>query len=333
MSVLAKECERIATQAYAKDKLAAKLGALSAIPDASYADYMAAAAKVLPPDTTVKRTLQSFGEGVIEFANECNSPVANGIPTGFYAYDHLTNGLHAGDLTIIGARPGVGKSSLAVSIGVNVARAGEGVAMFSLEMPTTQVIARAICSEARVDLLKVRAKSFTKEEQYRIVNASAHHETLPMFVDDTATIRLHEIAAKVKAKQADTPIKVVIIDYLQLVRGESNSPQFREQDVSTISRGLKAMAKELSVAVIALSQLNRGIEQREDKTPRLSDLRESGAIEQDADNIAFIHRTEQSGAAADIILAKQRNGPTGVVTVGFEKQYTRFCNLHGGTGG
>lgn len=330
MSALAKECERMTSQAFAKDKLTAKLGALSANPNASYADYMAAASSVLPADTSVKRTLQSFEQGVIEFNHECNSPVASGIPTGFIAYDHLTNGLHAGDLTIIGARPGVGKTSLAVCIGVNVARAGEGVAIFSMEMPTTQLIARAICSEARVDLLKVRAKSFTEQERARIITASGHHEKLPIFVDDTATIRVHEIVAKVRAKQAVTPIKVVILDYLQLIRGDSNSAQFREQDVSMISRGLKAMAKELNVAVIALSQLNRGIENRDDKKPRLSDLRESGAIEQDADNIAFIHRTEQHGAAADIILAKQRNGPTGVVSVGFEEQYTRFCNLHGG---
>lgn len=330
MSALAKECERLASQAFAKDKLAAKLGALSANPNATYADYAAAAASVLPPDTSIKRELQSFQQGVIEFTNECNSPVASGIPTGFIAYDHLTNGLHAGDLTIIGARPGVGKTSLAVSIGVNVSKAGNGVALFSMEMPTTQVIARAICSEARVDLLKVRAKSFTAEEQYRIIKASGRNSKLPFFVDDTATIRVHEIAAKVKAKQADTPINVVILDYLQLIKGDSASPQFREQDVSMISRGLKAMAKELNVAVIALSQLNRGIENREDKKPRLSDLRESGAIEQDADNIAFIHRTEQHGASADIILAKQRNGPTGIVSVGFEEQYTRFCNLHGG---
>lgn len=329
MSLLAKECERLAAQMFAKDKLAPKLGSLS-LTDATYADYIAAAASVLPPDTSIKRELQSFQQGVIEFNHECNSPVASGIPTGFIAYDHLTNGLHAGDLTIIGARPGVGKTSLAVSIGVNVAKAGEGVALFSMEMPTTQVIARAICSEARVDLLKVRAKSFTREEQYRIVKASGHYEKLPFFIDDTATIRAHEIAAKVRAKQAATPIRVVILDYLQLIKGESNSPQFREQDVSMISRGLKAMAKELNVAVIALSQLNRGVESRDDKKPRLSDLRESGAIEQDADNIAFIHRTEQHGAAADIILAKQRNGPTGIVSVGFEEQYTRFCNLHGG---
>lgn len=330
MSALAKECERMAANSFAKDKLTAKLVALSANPNATYAEYMAAASSVLPVDTSIKRELQSFEQGVIEFNHECNSPVASGIPTGFIAYDHLTNGLHAGDLTIIGARPGVGKTSLAVSIGVNVAKTGEGVALFSMEMPTTQVIARAICSEARVDLLKVRAKSFTREEQYRIVKASGHHEKLPFFIDDTATIRAHEIAAKVRAKQAVTPIKVVILDYLQLIKGESNSPQFREQDVSMISRGLKAMAKELNVAVIALSQLNRGVENRDDKKPRLSDLRESGAIEQDADNIAFIHRTEQHGAAADIILAKQRNGPTGIVSVGFEEQYTRFCNLHGG---
>lgn len=330
MSALAKECERMAAQAFAKDKLAAKLGALSAVPNATYADYAAAASSVLPPDTSVKRTLQSFQDAVIEFNNECDSPLASGIPTGFIAYDHLTNGLHAGDLTIIGARPGVGKSSLAISIAVNVAKRGDGVAIFSMEMPTSQLIARAICSEARVDLLKVRAKSFTEQERASIITASGRNEKLPMHIDDTAIIRVHEIAAKVRAKQAATPIKVVILDYLQLIRGDSNSAQFREQDVSMISRGLKAMAKELNVAVIALSQLNRGIENRDDKKPRLSDLRESGAIEQDADNIAFIHRTEQHGAAADIILAKQRNGPTGVITVGFEEQYTRFCNLHGG---
>ena len=285
-----------------------------------------------------------------------------GMSTGFTRYDNITAGLHDGDLTIIAARPGMGKTSFVLNVAANVAQPrgreltsdpntrwedpGHGVIVFSLEMPREQLANRMICSEGRVDVGRVRKGLLSQQDWGKLTQAAAHLGVLPIWIDDSPGLSLLELRAKVRRLQAeyDEPAKdgrpgkrigVVIIDYLQLMRGRENA-QSREQEISEISRGLKGLAKELKLSVIALSQLNRQVETRSEKSkrPQLSDLRESGAIEQDADNICFIYRDDYYNKeastepnVAELIIAKQRNGPTGTAKVRFDKEYTRFDNL------
>lgn len=285
-----------------------------------------------------------------------------GISTGFDRYDALTAGLHGGDLTIIGARPGLGKTSLALNIAVSVAAPrnvpdgdggsrtapGYGVAVFSLEMPRKQLTSRVLCSEARVDLQKMRGGhgGLTQNDWAMLSQVAGFVGGLPIWIDDTPALTLLDLRGKVRRMQAEynrvdadgrpRRVGLVVIDYLQLMKGRDGA-QSREQEVSEISRGLKALAKELDVPVIALAQLNRKCEERSDKRPQISDLRETGAIEQDADNIAFIYRDDyytreksEVPNVAELILAKQRNGPTGTAMLRFDHQYTRFDNLADG---
>lgn len=290
-----------------------------------------------------------------------------GIPTRYVDLDKKMAGLHRGDLLIIAARPGMGKTSFVLNLAVNVAqpqlvsvpgpnedgygaqnaeKPGYGVAVFSLEMPKEQVAARMVCCEARVDLGKLRQGRLTQEDWANLTSAASTLANLPVWIDDTPAISILELRAKVRRLQADYLRKYgkeedapglgcVIIDYLQLMQGRKGVNS-REQEISEISRGLKQLAKELKVPVIALSQLNRGVETRggKDKRPMLSDLRESGAIEQDADTIVFIYRDEyynhdttEHRGIAELIIAKQRNGPTGTVRTRFVAAYTRFENL------
>ncbi|WP_438015601.1 replicative DNA helicase [Sorangium sp. So ce315] len=289
-----------------------------------------------------------------------------GISTGYEKLDAKTAGLHDGDLTIVAARPGMGKTSFVLNLAVNVAspRAvsspgpdemghgverhdpGFGAAVFSLEMPREQLATRMVCSEGRVDVGKLRQGFLQPDDWRRLTEAASFLSTLPVWIDDTPAITLLELRAKVRRIQAeyDRPpsngsagrrVGLVVIDYLQLMKGR-DGVNSREQEISEISRGLKQLAKELKVAVIALSQLNRAVETRttKDKRPQLSDLRESGAIEQDADNIIFIYRDEYYNAEttnqkgiAELIVAKQRNGPTGKVLTRFTSSCTRFDNL------
>lgn len=284
-----------------------------------------------------------------------------GVSTGFERYDRKTAGLHDGDLTIVAARPGMGKTSFVLNVAVNVASPknreaaqsgekledeGTGVAVFSLEMPREQLANRMVCSEARVDVSKLRTGFLDRTDWEKLTRAASFLTSLPIWIDDSPSLSLLELRAKVRRLQAeydrtdDTGRKVrkvglVIIDYLQLMRGRDGASS-REQEISEISRGLKGLAKELSVPVIALSQLNRAVETRSDKSkrPMISDLRESGAIEQDADNICFIYRDDYYNKEdsperniAELIIAKQRNGPTGTCKVRFEHAYTRFDNL------
>ncbi|WP_437672823.1 replicative DNA helicase [Sorangium sp. So ce131] len=289
-----------------------------------------------------------------------------GISTGYEKLDAKTAGLHDGDLSIIAARPGMGKTSFVLNLAVNVAsprtvsspgpdEAGHGVerhepgfgaAIFSLEMPREQLATRMVCCEGRVDLGRLRQGFLQPDDWRRLTEAASFLSTLPIWVDDTPAITLLELRAKVRRIQAeyDRPpangsagrrVGLVVIDYLQLMKGR-DGVNSREQEISEISRGLKQLAKELKVAVIALSQLNRAVETRttKDKRPQLSDLRESGAIEQDADNIMFIYRDEYYNpettnhkGIAEIIVAKQRNGPTGKVLTRFTASCTRFDNL------
>lgn len=288
-----------------------------------------------------------------------------GIATGYEKLDAKTAGLHDGDLTIVAARPGMGKTSLVLNVGVNVASPrlapwaeaypdehpkkwlhGHGVAIFSLEMPREQLATRMLCSEGRVDLGRVRQGFLQPDDWRRMTEAAGFLSSLPIWIDDTPSLGLIELRAKVRRIQAEynrpatetSPerrVGLVVVDYLQLMKGR-DGVNSREQEIGEISRGLKQLAKELRVPVIALSQLNRAVEVRstKDKRPQLSDLRESGAIEQDADNIIFIYRDEyynpettDAKGIAELIIAKQRNGPTGKVLVRFAASCTRFDNL------
>ena len=284
-----------------------------------------------------------------------------GVPSGFDRYDRQTAGLHEGDLTIVAARPGMGKTSFVLNVAANVAKPkhnelandpnqrwdepGVGVVVFSLEMPREQLANRMVCSEAKVDVSKMRTGFLGPSDWSKLTQAASLLGGLPIWIDDSPGLGLLELRAKVRRLQSEfdqrdesgrkvRKIGLVIIDYLQLMRGREGAAS-REQEISEISRGLKGLAKELEVPVIALSQLNRAVETRSEKSkrPMISDLRESGAIEQDADNIVFIYRDDYYNREspeqniAELIIAKQRNGPTGTVKVRFEKQWTRFDNL------
>ena len=261
--------------------------------------------------------------------------LVTGVPTGFKDFDKLTAGLQPSELIIVAGRPSMGKTAFALNIAANAAlNAGIGVAVFSLEMAREQLVLRMLCSEARVDNSKVRAGYLGERDFPKLANAAGKlHEAL-IYVDDTPAISVLELRAKTRRliRDRDKKVGLVIVDYLQLMRGMGNASN-REQEISEISRSLKALAKELRVPVIALSQLNRRVEDRGDRRPMMADLRESGAIEQDADVIAFIYRDEvyntksSDKGIAEIIVAKQRNGPIGTVNLAFLNEYTRFEDL------
>jgi len=255
-----------------------------------------------------------------------------GVTTGFRDLDELLLGLHASDLLILAARPAMGKTTFAMNIGANAAlKGGAAVAVFSLEMSKEQLALRLLSSEARVGLKELRSGMIKDSDWPRLTEAARKLSASRIYVDDTPALSLPDLRAKCRRLKMEDHCDIILVDYLQLMRSGRNI-ESREQEISEISRGLKALAKELSVPVIALSQLNRSLEQRGDKRPILSDLRESGAIEQDADVIMFIYRDEvyhpdtEDKNAAEIIIGKQRNGPTGTVRLRFFGQYTRFDN-------
>ncbi len=256
-----------------------------------------------------------------------------GCPTGFDKLDKMTAGMHPGDLIIVAGRPGMGKTSFALNVGINAAVARKrATAVFSLEMPKEQLVKRMLCSEARVDGTRMRTGQLTRDDWPKLAASAGMLSELPVWIDDTPAISVLELRAKARRLQSEAGLGVIIVDYLQLMRSGSRNDS-REQEISEISRNLKALAKELSIPIIALSQLNRGVESRTDKRPQLSDLRESGAIEQDADTIWFVYRDEvynkesEDRGVAEIIVGKQRAGPTGTVRVRFFNDYTRFDNL------
>jgi replicative DNA helicase len=264
-----------------------------------------------------------------------NRSLVTGVATGFTHIDNLTSGLQKSDLIILAARPSMGKTALALNIARNAAvDANIPVAIFSLEMSKEQLSLRMLCAEARIDSSRLRGGFFSMEDWHRLTDAAGILSESPIFIDDSPSLSAMDIRAKARRLKLDKNIGLVIIDYLQLMQGRRTAER-RDLEISEISRALKALAKELDLPVLALSQLNRMLEQRTDKRPRLSDLRESGALEQDADVVAFIYRDEvynreddnQSKGVAEIILAKQRNGPTGDVNLTFLNSYTRFENL------
>ena len=264
-----------------------------------------------------------------------NKQHITGLPTGFARLDHMTAGMHPGDLIIIAGRPGMGKTSFALNVALNACRMRKASAVvFSLEMPKEQLASRLLCSEAKVDAGKLRTGHLQRDDWPKLTTAAGTLSDLQMYLDDTPGLSLMELRAKTRRLKAEHNLGLIVIDYLQLMRAGTKTDS-REQEISEISRSLKGMAKELGLPVIALSQLNRGVESRgnKDKRPQLSDLRESGAIEQDADTIWFIYRDEvynpesTEKGIAEIIVGKQRAGATGTVKCVFQREYTRFDNL------
>jgi replicative DNA helicase len=260
-----------------------------------------------------------------------------GTPTGFTDLDRKTAGWQEGDLIILAARPAMGKTAFALNLAANAGRDGKStVALFSLEMPTNQLAARMLACDARVDSERMRSGNLVDGDIDRLLVSVRRMNAMSIQIDDTPGATVMEIRSKCRRLASDRslpPLGLVIIDYLQLMKGKA-SANSREQEISDISRNLKTLAKELKIPVIALSQLNRGVESRPNKRPMMSDLRESGAIEQDADIIMFVYRdeyynedTEEEGIT-EIIIGKQRNGPIGTVKLRFFKQWSRFVNLH-----
>jgi len=262
-----------------------------------------------------------------------------GTPSGFYDLDEMTAGFQKSDFIVIAGRPSMGKTSFAMNIAENVAvhmkpAERQAIAVFSLEMSKESLVQRLMCAVARVDIHKIRRGYASNEEYKKLQNAAAQLHEAPIYIDDTAAMSILEMRAKSRRLVSEVPLGMIVIDYLQLIRGPESSEN-RQQEISAISRSLKALAKELQVPVVALSQLSRAVETRGgSKRPVLSDLRESGAIEQDADVVIFVYRPEvyetdpaNRDGKAEIIIAKQRNGPTGSIDLAFLSECTRFESL------
>ena len=283
--------------------------------------------------TVMKDALRTVIEHV-QSAFESKASVT-GTSTGFIDLDRKTSGLQGGDLIVLAGRPGMGKTAFALNLASNAAiHSKVAVAVFSLEMPTRQLAARLLACEARVDSEKMRSGSLAEGDIDSLLNAVRSMNDWSIHIDDTPGASVMEIRSKCRRLASDKslpPLGLVVIDYLQLMRGRSN--RSREQEISEMSRSLKSLAKELDVPIIALSQLNRGVESRPNKRPMMSDLRESGAIEQDADIIMFVYRDEyydensEDRGLCEVIISKQRNGPIGTTKLKFFKEWSRFDNF------
>jgi len=256
-----------------------------------------------------------------------------GVETGFTDFDSLTAGLHASDLIVVAGRPSMGKSAFIASIAEHAGVIRKiPILIFSLEMSKEQLVQRMLCSHARVNAHSVRTGFLSQSDWPRLTNAAGKLSEAPIFIDDSAALSVLELRAKARRLKSQHNIQLITVDYLQLMQGLSGAEN-RQQEISEISRSLKALARELNVPVIAVSQLSRAVETRQDHRPQLSDLRESGAIEQDADVVALLLRedyynpTPENRGIAEIIMAKQRNGPVGSVKLTFIKEYARFENL------
>lgn len=277
--------------------------------------------------------LRDVHENLIEISKQKDG--LSGVATGFKGIDRLTNGLQKGDLIILAARPSVGKTAFALNLAQNAAHISNvPVAIFSLEMGADQLVKRMLSAAGRIDGAKLRDGRLSDEDWLRYSKASATLSKDEIYIDDTPNLKVIEIASKCRKLQREHGLGLVVIDYLQLISGPDNSRESRQLEVSEISRSLKGLARELKVPVVALSQLSRAVEQRHDKRPIMSDLRESGAIEQDADIVAFLHRDDYYNAEdsehpgeVEVIFGKHRNGATGVVILTFEKDYNKFLNL------
>jgi replicative DNA helicase len=279
--------------------------------------------------TTMKQEMSA----AFDYIEKVQSGAITGARTGFEEFDRLTGGLDAGELIVLAARPSMGKTALALNMARNHAVADGGcVAFFSLEMTKRELVMRLLLGEARIDSSRFRNGMLGERDFRQLTRAATQLESQKLFFDDSMAVTVSDIAAKARRLHREQKLSLIVLDYIQLVQGRS-SEERREQQVADISRSLKLLAKDLGVPVLALSQLNRGPEARTDKRPMLADLRESGAIEQDADKVLFIYRDdvydEESPDAgkAEVIIAKQRNGPTGTVKLHFAREYGRFDNL------
>lgn len=278
-------------------------------------------AETLGPTLDEIESASRRGEGMI------------GVPTGFVDLDALTHGLHPGQMIVIAARPAIGKSTLGIDI-VRSASIRHGLAsvVFSLEMSRSEITMRLLSAQAQIALSRLRSGAVSNEEWQKLATVTSEISNSPLFIDDSPNMSLMEIRAKCRRLKQQHDLKLVVIDYLQLM-SSGKRVESRQQEVSEFSRSLKLLAKELEVPVIAISQLNRGPEQRTDKKPAMSDLRESGSIEQDADMVILLHREDAyekespRAGEADLIVAKHRNGPTDTIVVSFQGQYARFSNM------
>ena len=263
-----------------------------------------------------------------------NGGTVAGISTGFVDLDQKTAGLHPSDLVIVGARPAMGKTAFGLNLIQNAAvKGGKTCAVFNLEMSKKQIVNRMLACEAGVSMEHIRSGNMTDQDWEKLVEALGPLSEAPIYIDDTGGITFSEVRSKCRKLKIEHGLDLVMIDYLQLMSGSGRAGDNRQQEISEISRGLKMMARELDVPVIALSQLSRTLESRADHRPMMSDLRESGAIEQDADVIIFLYRDEyyhpdsEDKNIAEVIIGKQRNGPVGTVKLRYDGEYTRFSNL------
>ena len=282
--------------------------------------------------TAIKDVLAESLQKIEELYNKKGN--ITGISTGFSDLDNITAGLQNSDLIIVAARPAMGKSAFAINIATNAAvKSNVPVAIFNLEMSKEQVGNRILCSEAMIDSNKVRTGQLGDDDWVKLANTIGNLSEAPIYIDDTPGISIMEIRAKCRKLKLEKDIGLIVIDYLQLIQGTNGKNSSREQEISEISRSLKIIAKELNVPVIALSQLARATEKRDDKRPMLSDLRESGAIEQDADIVMFLYRDDyynkesEKRNIAEVIIAKHRGGSTGTVKLLWMGNYTKFVNL------
>jgi replicative DNA helicase len=294
-----------------------------------------------------KQGFQSMDTLVVDLLDRVQEMADNpndvtGVPTGFYDLDRMTAGFQAGDLIVLAARPSMGKTALAINIAEHVAlNEGLPVAVFSMEMGAAQLAVRIVGSIGRIDQSHLRTGKLTDEEWPRLTEAIEKLRTISLHIDESAGLTSSELRANARRLSRQCgKLGLIVVDYLQLMSGSSSDGENRATELGEISRGLKMLARELQCPVIALSQLNRSVEQRPDKRPMMSDLRESGAIEQDADIIMFIYRDEyytkdacKEPGVAEVIIAKQRNGPTGVVKLAFMNKITKFESLASGHNG
>ena len=259
--------------------------------------------------------------------------LVTGIPTGFIEFDELTSGLQRSDFIIVAARPAMGKTSLCMNIAQHAGLTGaHTVGIFSLEMSKEQLVLRLLCGEGRVDMHKLRSGFLSEKDWARLIQAVSNLSEAQIFIDDSPGLTVSEMRAKSRRLKLEHGLDLLIVDYLQLMQGRGRFEN-RTQEIAGISRAMKGMAKELDIPIVALSQLSRAPESRGEHRPQLSDLRESGALEQDADVVVFIYREEEydstteNKGVAELIIGKQRNGPTGTIKLAFIKEYTRFENL------
>lgn len=317
---------------------ASPTGALDALLDEAERKVFLLAEKKREGDLLPVRELMEQTLALLDKMKQ-NASGITGTPTGYIDLDQQLTGLHGGELLILAARPGVGKTSLAMNIAMHIAmKENKAVGIFSLEMPSDQLLMRLLASSARVDMKKLRGGRLTPHDEEKFQEVAGALFNAPLYIDDTGGLSPFDLRAKARRlKQKHSELGLLVIDYLQLMH-QKGKVESRQLEVSEISRSLKQLSKELNVPILALSQLNRKVEERKDGKPMLSDLRESGAIEQDADVVMFIHREDQSNGEGgggeeqlnrgaipcELIVAKQRNGPTGSVDLVFLSEFTRF---------